>query len=135
MSPSRRRKTSVRRKAPTPDELAELEPEAEELPVLEPAEEDEAASPVSVRCAPAGTAGYDLEVTIDVPEMPKDAVGPAVDPPLRRVIAESASALRWRRVLVQFPGQALIGSAVKDLVGRILAEAKPSKVVVQRGYG
>ncbi|HLU38780.1 MAG TPA: hypothetical protein VK081_05305 [Planctomycetota bacterium] len=90
---------------------------------------------MSVRCAPAGTAGYDLEVTIDVPEMPKDAVGPAVDPPLRRVIAESASALRWRRVLVQFPGQALIGSAVKDLVGRILAEAKPSKVVVQRGYG
>ena len=159
MSASRREKPSDRkskdRKADTgkptarragkskPAEPPELKPiEAEELPELEPIEDDEIpelepidGSPVNVECKPADEPALDTCLAVDVPEMDKSAVAEAVDGPLRRSLAQNATSLRHKRVVVQFGGAAMIGTAVKDLVGELLKGAKALKVVVRRGYG
>lgn len=138
---SSRRDVSRRKRAKPADE--ELEP-VEEIPTLEPLEDDEletlepleeTGSPVGVTTVPSLEEGFEQEVVIDVPDMPKAEVVDAVEGPLRRAVAESGAELRWQRVLVRFGGEALIGSAAKKLVAECLAPAKPLKVVVRRGFG
>lgn len=130
------------------DEIAEdlptLEPLADELPTLEPLAEQlpEAAAiepkgPVQVTLAAAAAAdkGFDQVVTVEVAAMDKKAVPDAVKAPLVRLAGKSAGGLRHRRVLVRFTGEAMIGSAVKDVVGEALKPTRPLLLVVRRGFG
>lgn len=147
MSAARRRKPSVR---PNPkvaqpiDDLPELEPvdaqEEEfdvlepiddELPELEPIEDD---SPVKVAHAPTDEDGFDIRVDVTVPDMAKSEVLDAVRGPLGR-LAAGGEALRFRKVVVAFGGDAMIGSAVKALVAETLAPCRPLTLVVRRGFG
>lgn len=147
MSAARRRKPSVRPnpKVESPiDDLPELEPvdaEAEEFDVLEPVDDElpelepiEDESPVKVAQAPAEEDGFDVRVDVTVPEMSKSEVLDAVRGPLVR-LASVGDALRFRRVVVAFGGDAMIGSAVKALVAETLSPCRPLTLVVRRGFG
>lgn len=126
---------------PVADDLPTLEPIADELPTLEPVDESPAAEPVvddgpvKARCAASEDANFDAVLTVTVPAMDKKAVPDAIAGPLRRVAAAAATQLRHKRVLVRFDGEAVIGSAVKELVATTLKAQKPVKVVVRRGFG
>lgn len=137
---------------PAKDEIAEdlptLEPMTDDLPTLPAADDEdlptleplaEAApaddGPVKVACAAGGEAGFDTVLTIAVPAMDKKAVAEAVQAPLARVCGASAASLRHHKVLVRFTGEAMIGSAVKDLVAETLKPHKPLLAVVRRGFG
>jgi hypothetical protein len=118
------------------DTLPLLEPiEGEELPELEPIEEPAEDGPVKVSCAAAGESGLDHALVVDVPAMDKKAVADAVRGPLERAAKRSALTLRHQRVLVRFSGEAMIGSAMKELVAELLKPCKPTKVVLRRGFG
>jgi hypothetical protein len=150
MSASRRRTSSdkKRRQADPGDELPELEPVLEpvpdeeleslepledfELETLEPLDED---SPVQVAHRAADEAEFDRRIEVTVPEMAKSEVAGAVEGPLRRLAGAAAAELRFQRVLVHFGGEAMIGSAIKELVAGILAPVRPLSVVVRRGFG
>jgi hypothetical protein len=115
------------------DELPELE-ELEDLPELEAIDEEDE-GPVKASCKASDDAGFDLEITVDVPEMPKKEVADAVDAPLARIAGSFGSQIRHQKVLVRFAGDALIGSAIKELVADKLGAQKPLLLVVRRGFG
>ena len=115
------------------DELPELE-ELEDLPELEAIDEEDE-GPVKASCKASDDAGFDLEITVDVPEMPKKEVADAVDAPLARIAGSFGSQIRHQKVLVRFAGDALIGSAIKELVAEKLGAQKPLLLVVRRGFG
>ena len=122
--------------------LPELEP-IEDLPLLESLDElpeleaieEEDAGPAKATCKASTDAGFDTEVTIDVPEMPKKDVADAVDGPLTRIAGSFGELLRHQKVLVRFTGDALIGSAIKAMVTDKLSPQKPLLLVVRRGFG
>jgi len=137
--PARNAKDEIAEELPTldpvADELPTLEAVADDLPILEAAvEEPAAAGPVQV-AALAGEAGFDVVLQVDVADMDKKAVADAVKGPFAAACQRAAATLRHRKVLVRFGGEALIGSAVKDLVAEVLKPRKPLLVVVQRGMG
>ncbi|MCA8977492.1 MAG: hypothetical protein KDC98_22405, partial [Planctomycetes bacterium] len=111
----------------------------EELPVLEPVAEATAEAvndgPVKVACEASDEDGFDTVLSIEVPAMEKKAVADAITGPLQRAAQLHRAAMRFRSVVVRFAGEALIGSAIKELVAEQLSVAKPVKVVVRRGYG
>lgn len=124
------------------EDLPTLEPLADELPTLQPLDEDAPArapvvddGPVKVACAAGGEAGFDAVLTVDVPAMDKKAVADAVKAPLQRACSAAAATLRHHKVLVRFTGEAMVGSAVKDLVAETLKAHKPLLAVVRRGFG
>ncbi|MGA1523198.1 MAG: hypothetical protein ACO4CT_06605 [Planctomycetota bacterium] len=149
MSAARRRKTSARpntKVSSTPasgaDDLPELEPLEEELDVLEPVDDElpelepiEDDSPVKVSHGASDEEGFGVRVDVTVPDMDKKAVLDAVGGPLQRFAARDGDALRFREVVVVFGGEAMIGSAVKNLVEETLAPCRPRKLVVRRGFG
>ncbi|MBM4060161.1 MAG: hypothetical protein FJ265_03555 [Planctomycetes bacterium] len=121
-------------------ELPMLEPLAEgellELPPLEPEPEAEPeAGPVQATCAPAGEHGFDFAVTVTVPAMDKQDVPHAVKGPLHSAVARAAAQLRFQRVVVRFAGEAMVGSAVKEIVAAALKPVKATRVTVRRGFG
>lgn len=126
MAAARRRKPN--QPEPKPEEIEELE-------TLEPLEEEEPASPVKVVCAAAKESAFDTEIEVTVPEMDKKAMPAAVAAPLRKCIAGAVAQVRYKKVLVRFAGDTLIGSAVRDGVGEVLREAKVVLGIVRRGYG
>jgi hypothetical protein len=137
--PARNAKDEIAEELPTldpvADELPTLEAVADDLPILEAAvEEPAAAGPVQV-AALAGEAGFDVVLQVDVADMDKKAVADAVKGPFAAACQRAAATLRHRKVLVRFGGEALIGSAVKELVAATLAPHKPLLAVVQRGMG
>lgn len=116
------------------EDLPELEPLAEDLPALEPIGDGAAAGgPVVVTGSEGGAEGFDAVLTIEVAAMDKQAVAAAVAAPLQRAVV--AAPLRHRRVLVRFTGEAMIGSAVKELVASTLKPHAPLLAVVRRGFG
>jgi hypothetical protein len=120
---------------PVADELPTLEAVADDLPILEAAaDEAAAAGPVHV-AALGGEGGFDVVLQVDVADMDKKAVADAVKAPFAAACQRAAATLRHRKVLVRFGGEALIGSAVKELVAAALAPHKPLLAVVQRGMG
>lgn len=148
MSAARRRKPSVRptKNAPSApasqdDDLPELEPIEEEFDVLEPVDDElpelepiEEDSAVKVSHGPSDEEGFDVRVDVVVADMAKAAVLDAVRGPLER-LAKGGDALRFRKVVVAFGGEAVIGSAVKALVAETLAGCRPLQLVVRRGFG
>jgi hypothetical protein len=138
--PDRSKKDDIAEDLPTleplADDLPTLEPADGELPTLEAADEaPEPEGPVKVACTEGGEASFDTVLTVDVPAMDKKAVADAVQAPLQRACATNAARLRHRKVLVRFTGDAVVGSAVKDLVAQLLAPHKPLLAVVRRGFG
>ncbi len=120
------------------EELPVLEPvvdEGAELPVLEPVEEVVDEGPVKVACGASDDAAFDRVLTVDVPAMDKAAVPAAVAPSLERTAKRHGQDLRRRRVLVRFTGEAMIGSAVKDVVATALKPFLPGSIVMRRGFG
>lgn len=117
-------------------DLPELEPvEGDELPLLEPVEDEVESGPVKATCGPAGESGFDFAITVEVPAMDKKAVADAVQAPLQRAVDKASVQLRFQRVLVRFTGEGMVGSAIKELVAGVLKPKKPLKVTVRRGYG
>ena len=121
---------------PVADDLPTLTPADDELPTLEPIAEaaPEPKGPVQVVCLPA-EGGFDAVLQVDVADMDKKAVADAVKAPLARACTMESGKLRHRKVLVRFGGEAIIGSAVKDLVAETLKAHKPLLAVVRRGMG
>jgi hypothetical protein len=115
------------------EDLPELEA-LDDLPQLEPIEEEDEGL-VKATCKASDNAGYDVEVTVDVPEMPKKEVADAVDAPLTRIAGSFGEMLRHQKVLVRFTGDALIGTAIKGLVADKFSSQKPLLLVVSRGFG
>ncbi|MGB3969190.1 MAG: hypothetical protein WBO45_20820, partial [Planctomycetota bacterium] len=135
--PGRTKQDEIAEELPTLEPLVEdagapVAPGTAELPTLEPADDD---GPIKVACASGGEAGFDTVVSCAVPAMDKKLVPDAVKGPLQRLLAASATKLRHQRVLVRFTGDALIGSAVKELVAEALKLHKPLLGVVRRGFG
>jgi hypothetical protein len=120
------------------EQLDELEPvdELAELDELEPVEEEaEDEGPVRVRCVDADEEGFDTAVVVEVPEMEKAAVTDAVREPLARAMKRHASRVRYKSVVIRFEGEALIGTAVKNLCADLLVVNRVLHGVVRRGYG
>jgi hypothetical protein len=133
------------------DEIAEdlptLEPVADDLPTLPLADDDlptleaiepepeVASGPVQVAIQAGGEANFDQVVAITVAAMDKKLVPDAVRPVLQRQLAKGGAALRHRRVLVRFAGDAMVGTAAKDLVAELLKPHVPLLAVVRRGFG
>lgn len=119
---------------PLADELPTLQPVEADLPALEPvdAEDD---GPIKVACTSGGEAGFDTVISCTVPAMDKKAVPDAVKVPLQRAMTTNSAKLRHHKVLVRFAGEAMVGSAVKDLVAELLKAHKPLLGVVRRGFG
>ncbi|HEX5050994.1 MAG TPA: hypothetical protein VFZ65_04420 [Planctomycetota bacterium] len=136
-----RRKPELPAKNEIDTELPELEPVDDDLPVLQPVDEDLPTlepvgdGPIQITCAASDEATFDTVLTVKVAPMDKQAVLDAVEAPLRRAASAAASQLRHQRVLVHFTGDAMIGSAVKDLVARVMQVHKPLKACVRRGFG
>ncbi|MBL8748742.1 MAG: hypothetical protein JNK78_06250 [Planctomycetes bacterium] len=128
-------------KAEIEADLPTLEPVEEDLPTLEPVDEAEVATPevedgpVKVTTSASDEAVFDLVLAVDVPAMDKKAVTDAVAGPLARAAKAADARIRHKRVLVRFTGEAVIGSAVKQLVGTTLEAHKPLKATVRRGFG
>ncbi|MBM3973546.1 MAG: hypothetical protein FJ301_05540 [Planctomycetes bacterium] len=129
------------------DDLPTLEPVADDLPTLTPADDDlptlepiadaaapEPKGPVQVACLPA-EGGFDVVLQVDVADMDKKAVADAVKAPLARACTMESGKLRHRKALVRFGGEAIIGSAAKELVAETLKAHKPLLVIVRRGMG
>jgi hypothetical protein len=115
------------------DDLPILEPIEDELPTLEAVDEVEVDDgPVSVTASELEP-GFHLTLTVDVPAMDKGAVAEAVVAPLQRALR--ANPVRHQRVLVRFAGDAIVGSAVKTEVAKLLQPLKPLLAIVRRGYG
>jgi hypothetical protein len=115
------------------EELPELEV-LDDLPELE-AIEEEHEGPVKAICKASDDSDFDTEVTVDVPEMPKQDVADALDAPLTRIAGSFGDLLRHQKVLVRFTGDALIGTAIKALVADKLSPQKPLLLMVRRGFG
>ena len=133
-TPSASKEAKEAKEAKELREPRELE-EIEELETLEPLEDEEPAAPVKVTFGAAKEAGFETEIVVTVPELDKKAMPAAVAAPLRQCIAGAMAQVRYRKVLVRFAGDTLIGSAVRDVVGEVLREAKVVLGVVRRGYG
>jgi len=125
------------------DDLPVLEAadDLEELPLLEPMDDAaapanaEPVGPVRVTLEAASEPGIDQVLAVEVAAMDKKDVPAAVQGPLAAAVAKHAPALRFRRVLVRFLGEAMIGSAMKEQVATQLRDAKPHRVVLRRGFG
>ncbi|MCA8949130.1 MAG: hypothetical protein KDE27_06495, partial [Planctomycetes bacterium] len=104
--------------------------EATDAAELEPVED----GPVQVTCE-GGESEDEAVLAVEVPAMDKQAVAAAVEGPLRAAVARHAGTLRYREVVVRFGGEALIGSAMKDVVKDIVGAQKPVKITVKRGFG
>lgn len=115
------------------EDLPELEA-LDDLPQLEVIEEEDEGL-VKATCKASDDADFDVEVTVDVPEMPKKEVADAVDAPLTRIAGSFGEMLRHQKVLVRFTGDAFIGTAIKGLVADKLSCQKPLLLVVSRGFG
>lgn len=116
------------------DDLPTLEPVAEDLPTLEPVEAAES-GPVRTSGAAAEEPNFDFALTLEVAAMDKAAVVDAIRAPLTKLAERHAAALRFRRIVVRFTGEAMVGSAAKEVVAGILKPHKPARVVVRRGFG
>lgn len=133
---SQRRPASKNKAKPSAqpvESLPTLEPlhDEAELPTLE-ALEEAAEGPVQATWQDT-TSGALL--VLHVPAMEKAAVAAAVAPALASAVAQRGARLRWASVMVEFAGEAVIGSALKQVVAEAFAQAKPAQVVVRRGYG
>jgi hypothetical protein len=132
------------------EELPTLEPVVDDLPTLPPADDelptleaiDDAApaalvetGPVKTSLAASTDAAFDTVVTVDVPAMDKKAVPDAFRAPLQQRLASAPGQLRHRRVLVRFTGDAVVGSAGKEVVAELLKPHLPLLAVVRRGFG
>lgn len=115
------------------DDLPELEPIDDALDSLEPIVEDK--SGIVVTITAASDKAFDTAVQIQVPEMDKKAITDALPAPLERALASATNSLRWRRVVVTFGGDAMIGSSARDAVAQALRAHKAARVIVRRGYG
>ncbi|MFT4513682.1 MAG: hypothetical protein ACI89X_000146 [Planctomycetota bacterium] len=134
--PGRSAQNEIEAELPELEPLAEL-PELEsldDLPELEAIEEEDE-GPVKATCKASDDAGFDTEVTVDVPEMPKKDVADALEAPLTRIAGTFSELLRHQKVLVRFTGDALIGTAIKALVTDKFSPEKPLLLVVRRGFG
>ncbi len=122
---------------PVDDDLSVLQPvDGEDLPVLEAVEAEEPETgPIKVQCAPADEAAFDSVLTFDVPAMDKKAVAEAIAGPLQRAMTRHKAMLRYKKVLVRFTGEGIVGSAVRDQVGTALAAQKVLLGMVRRGFG
>lgn len=125
------------------DDLPTLEPVVDDLPTLEAvdAADDAAAGavaddgPIQVVVAAADGSAFDTVFTVTVPAMDKQAVLAALPGPLQRHFARQQRQIRHRRVLVQFAGEGVVGSAAKETIGKLLTEHRPLLGVVDRGFG
>jgi uncharacterized protein with ATP-grasp and redox domains len=117
------------------DDLPTLEELADELEELPHLADGGAGVEVEVSGSAGGEVGFDTVFAVTVPEMEKQAMAAAIEAPLRRSVAAAAAKVRHHRVLVTFLGDTIIGTAVKDMCGEVLEQAKARKVVVRRGYG
>ena len=137
--PSRFQKNPAKAKpAEAAEELPTLEPmEVEELPTLESIEEApaEPTFPVKLLCSASEETGYDVAITLEVPDMEKKGMADAVAAPLEHAFSSGKAAVRHRRVVVSFTGDAIIGSAVKERCGQLFDAQRARKVVLRRGYG
>lgn len=142
-----RKKPARNAKEEIAEDLPTLEPVADDLPTLPSADDDlptlepiadaavpEPKGPVQVAVLPA-EGGFDVVLQVDVADMDKKAVAEAVKAPLARACTMESGKLRHRKALVRFGGEAIIGSAVKDLVAETLKAHKPLLAVVRRGMG
>ncbi|MBK8100901.1 MAG: hypothetical protein IPK26_27760 [Planctomycetes bacterium] len=114
-------------------DLPELEPIDDALDSLEPIVEDKSGIVVTVTAAT--DKAFHTAVQIQVPEMDKKAIADALPAPLERALASAANSLRWRRIVVTFGGDAMIGSSARDAVAQVLRAHKAARVIVRRGYG
>ncbi|MBL8735050.1 MAG: hypothetical protein JNL12_01355 [Planctomycetes bacterium] len=121
------------------DELPTLEPVADELPTLEAVDEAGDAvvddGPIQVVVAAGDGRTFDTVFTVTVPAMDKQAVLAALSGPLQRHFAAQQRQVRHQRVLVQFAGEGVVGSAAKETIGKLLAAHRPLLGVVDRGFG
>jgi len=125
------------------DDLPTLEPVADDLPTLEAVDEagDQAAAalvddgPIRVVVAAGDGSAFDTVLTVTVPAMDKQAVLAALTAPLQRHFAAQQRQVRHKRVLVQFAGEGVVGSAAKETIGKLLAAHRPLLGVVDRGFG
>lgn len=117
---------------PVADDLPTLEPIAEDLPTLEAVVDD---GPIRVEVAAGDGRTFDTVFTVTVPAMDKQAVLAALSGPLQRHFAAQQRQLRHQRVLVQFAGEGVVGSAAKEAIGKLLALHRPLLGVVDRGFG
>lgn len=142
----RRRRSGREKAAPQNvehDELETLE-SIDELDTLEPVEEEELESLEELDAVPEpdprvraslGAEGDAVRISLDVDDLEKVDVGPAVEASLGALVAEHAAEVRWKDVVVEFGGDALIPSAAKAIVGEVLGNARARSATVQRGMG
>ncbi|MBK8980238.1 MAG: hypothetical protein IPM29_30420 [Planctomycetes bacterium] len=119
------------------EELPTLEPitDDEDLPVLEPIDEATGYARIECTLESAGDdEAYDVCLKLVVPELDRSEVPDAVSAALGAAAARHADALRLRRVVVRFSGEAMIPSATKERVAQALRDLRPLVVAVQRGY-
>lgn len=121
------------------DDLPTLEPVADDLPTLEAVEEVVDAvvddGPIQVVVAAGDGRAFDTVFTVTVPAMDKQAVLAALPGPLQRHFAAQQRQVRHQRVLVQFAGEGVVGSAAKETIGKLLAAHRPLLGVIDRGFG
>lgn len=131
------------------DELPTLEPLDDDLPTLEAVDDgadtsgddasgDDASGddgPLKVEVADGDGGSFDTVFTVTVPAMDKQAVLQALSAPLQRHFRAQQQRLRHKRVLVQFAGEGVVGSAAKETIGKLLAVHRPLLGVVDRGFG
>lgn len=141
-----RKKPARNAKDEIADDLPTLEPVADDLPTLPSADDDlptleplaeaepEPKGPVQVAALPA-EGEFELVLQVDVAEMDKKAVADALKAPFARACTMHAGRIRNRKVLVRFGGEAMIGSAARDLVAETMKPHKPLLAIVRRGMG
>lgn len=124
---------------PLDDDLPTLEPIADDLPTLEAVDDASAAvvddGPIQVVASAGDGRTFDTVFTVTVPAMDKQAVLAALSGPLQRHFAAQPQKVRHQRVLVQFAGEGVVGSAAKETIGKLLAAHRPLLGVVDRGFG
>ena len=118
-----------------PEQPAEPEPPAAvAVEAREEVASEIADGPVRISCAD-GREGFDTTLTVIVPAMPKAEMAAAVSAPLRRLLDDSEPRIRHKRVLVRFPGDTMIPSAMKAAVAEAVRPKKPLLVTLHRGFG
>lgn len=89
---------------------------------------------VEVKVGEASEQEFDLRFELSLGSLEKSQILSAARAPLVRALADASAEVRWRRVVVSISGEAMIPSAIKDLLAEVFADAKPLSVTVQRGY-
>ncbi len=137
-----------RKESDRPKKAAQVTPEDDELPTLEPIEDEEELETLEewdgdddgddsgMAISHSAESGeFDVKIVIDVGEMEKAEITGAIEAPLRRKAAALGDEVRWKNVLVEFGGEALIPSAAKATIGEIFEGAKALSATVNRGLG